>query len=84
MKSSRILRKLWRLLLVVVLGGTLNATNCGGWRAIAQNFNPMGTLLNGNPYEYDWLFIDHYPDWSIDPTCTIPGACINMAADEGD
>lgn len=82
MKSWKIVQTIWRMLLALALGGTLNVVSCNNWRSYAQNFNPIGTLLTGNPYEYDWLFIDQYPNWEIDPTCTIPGACVILDVEE--
>lgn len=83
MKSLKIQRTIWRFLLALTLGGVLNGLNCGGLKDIAANFNPCGTLLNCDPYEYDWLFIDRYPNWDIDPTCTIPGACAGTETTTG-
>ena len=37
--------------------------------------NPCGTILNCNPIEYDLALHGTYPDYAIDPTCTIPGFC---------
>ena len=43
---------------------------------IVNNVNPCGTILNCDPLEYDLAFHqDDYPDWALDPTCTIPGFC---------
>ena len=39
-----------------------------------NNYNPCGTILNCDPVEYD-LMMNDWPDWSLDPTCTIPGQC---------
>lgn len=41
---------------------------------LAKNFNPCGTILNCDPAEYD-LMMNDWPDWDLDPTCTIPGQC---------
>ena len=48
--------------------------DCSG--KIIRNVNPCGTILNCDPLEYDLAFHqDEYPNWNIDPTCTIPGLC---------
>ena len=44
--------------------------------AMAKSFNPCGTILVCDPYEWDIMMLDgNYPDWDLDPTCTIPGSC---------
>ncbi len=58
-----------------LLAGTLMGMpgiGCAG--RVANNFNPCGTILDCDPLEYD-LFTHRFPDWSLDPTCTIPGMC---------
>jgi len=54
------------------LAGSVAGVGCLG--AIAHNFNPCGTILNCDPAEYD-LMMNSFPDWDLDPTCTIPGQC---------
>jgi len=47
---------------------------------ILTTFDPCGTILgNCAPGTFQLLFAD-VPDYSVDPTCTIPGGC----ADEGE
>jgi len=41
---------------------------------VVNNVNPCGSIFNCDPVEYDLLTTD-FPDWDIDPTCTIPGQC---------
>ena len=60
-----------------MLAGTLPGVpgvGCAG--RVARNFNPCGTILDCDPVEYD-LMMNPFPDWSLDPTCTIPGQCGN-------
>jgi len=73
----------WQLALTVILTGSLMgfmpdlgcismaARNLG---RLSHNINPCGTILNCDPVEYD-LLMNSFPDWSKDPTCTIPGLC---------
>ncbi len=61
-----------RIMLASSLVGTVFQAGCLG--TIARNFNPCGTILACDPVEWDLMFHD-YPDWDIDPTCTIPGLC---------
>lgn len=40
-----------------------------------KRFDPCGTLFaNCNPGDFDLAFAS-VPDYLVDPTCTIPGAC---------
>jgi hypothetical protein len=55
-----------------LLAGSVAGVGCLG--AVANNFNPCGTILNCDPNEYD-LMMNSFPDWDLDPTCTIPGQC---------
>ena len=58
-----------------LLAGTLpGMPGIGCVGKVANNFNPCGTILNCDPVEYD-LMMNSFPDWSLDPTCTIPGQC---------
>lgn len=68
-------RKWWMMwvLLAAPLVGTAWA-DLGCISKVARNVNPCGTILNCDPIEYD-LLMHNYPDWSLDPTCTIPGLC---------
>jgi hypothetical protein len=60
---------------LVVSAGMLAGVTCEGLgQKLVHNVNPCGTVLNCNPVEYDLLTTD-FPDFSIDPTCTIPGQC---------
>lgn len=48
--------------------------------SVLTTFDPCGTILgNCTPGTFELLFAD-VPDWDVDPTCTIPGAC-GTAAD---
>ena len=61
-----------RIMLASSLMGTVFQAGCLG--KLASNVNPCGTILDCDPVEWDLMFHD-YPDWGIDPTCTIPGLC---------
>ena len=61
-----------RIMLASSMLGTLFQGGCLG--GLARNFNPCGTILACDPVEWDLMFHD-YPDYDIDPTCTIPGLC---------
>jgi len=61
-----------QLTLASSLVGTTFISGCLG--KIGSNINPCGTILDCDPVEWDLMFHD-YPDWDIDPTCTIPGLC---------
>ena len=52
----------------------LGVTCEGLGHKLVQNVNPCGTVLNCDPAEYDLVTKD-FPDWDLDPTCTIPGQC---------
>ncbi|GMU23928.1 MAG: hypothetical protein AMXMBFR13_40050 [Phycisphaerae bacterium] len=58
--------------MAAALMGTTFQAGCLG--KVARNVNPCGTVLACDPLEYDLLFTE-YPDWDLDPTCTIPGFC---------
>lgn len=49
-------------------------TCTGVGEKVINSVNPCGTVLNCDPVEYDLLTTD-FPDWNLDPTCTIPGQC---------
>ncbi|MBI4579778.1 MAG: hypothetical protein HY718_08755 [Planctomycetes bacterium] len=62
-------------IVAVMLSGILFELSCAGLGEVAvRNVNPCGTVFNCSPVEYDLLTTD-YPDWNVDPTCTIPGQC---------
>ena len=61
-----------RIMLASSLMGTMFQAGCLG--KVANNVNPCGTILDCDPLEWDLMFND-YPDWNLDPTCTIPGLC---------
>jgi hypothetical protein len=43
---------------------------------LATRFDPCGTILsNCAPGSFRLQFVDSLPDYRVDPTCTIPGAC---------
>lgn len=56
-----------------LMGGVYGVEGCAS--AVLHNVNPCGTILNCDPIEYDNALNDHFPDYSKDPTCTIPGFC---------
>ncbi len=59
----------------VLASGTALALSCTGvGEKVRTNLNPCGTIITCDPVEYDLLTTD-YPDWNLDPTCTIPGQC---------
>jgi len=66
----------WQVGLRIVLASSLVGTTfqAGCLGRIGRNFNPCGTILDCDPVEWDLMF-HSYPDWDIDPTCTIPGFC---------
>lgn len=68
----------WQVVMRLLLAGGMGvvfATNCTGVaEKVFNNVNPCGTVLNCDPLEYE-LLNNNYPDWSWDPTCTIPGQC---------
>ncbi len=57
------------------LGAAFQFPGAGCGSKILNNFNPCGTILNCDPLEYDLAFSDGFPDYDVDPTCTIPGFC---------
>jgi hypothetical protein len=60
--------------MIATTGITLTV-NCGGvGEKVVKNVNPCGTILVCDPAEYD-LLVNDFPDWELDPTCTIPGQC---------
>lgn len=65
-----------RIALVLTTGAVMQFDfSCTGVaERMANNINPCGTILNCDPEEYDLLTTD-FPNWNLDPTCTIPGAC---------
>jgi len=66
---------LWLLVAAAFLG---SMSQLGCITAMAKNFNPCGTILVCDPYEWDLMMLgDNYPDWDLDPTCTVPGGCGN-------
>jgi hypothetical protein len=72
--SSKRFQRLVQIGVAVVTGSVLELS-CGGVaEKVVQNVNPCGTILECDPVEYDLLTQD-YPDWDLDPTCTVPGQC---------
>ncbi len=66
------------LALVAMLQGTLAGAGCN---TAARWLNPCGTLLVCDPTSpdlgrlaWDRAFLD-WPDYDVDPTCTVPYAC---------
>ncbi len=68
--SSQLKRRAWGALVVLAAGATVfGIPSCQG---MLTTFNPCGTVFDFcEPYEIDALFADS-PDWSLDPTCSIP------------
>ena len=67
------LRTAARAAVAIGLGSCLFQATClGTAEKLRNNVNPCGTILNCDPLEYDLMFTD-FPDWEVDPTCTIPG-----------
>ena len=64
---------IWVLLASGLLGSAFQP-GVGCLHTLARNFNPCGTVLICYPIEYDLLF-HKFPDYNIDPTCTIPVFC---------
>jgi len=54
--------------------GSIFHVPTGCFSKLANNVNPCGVILVCDPVEYDLLFQD-FPDYNVDPTCTIPGLC---------
>lgn len=57
------------------MGSVFSFPGEGCASTVLHNVNPCGTILNCDPVEYDNALNDHFPDYSKDPTCTIPGFC---------
>lgn len=73
----------WRLTLSMIMAssvaGTVMGTGClemavNNTGRLANYINPCGTILNCDPFEYD-LLNTSWPDYTVDPSCTIPGMC---------
>ncbi len=73
---TRLMRWL-QVVMAASLMGTVFQPGLGCAGKIAKNFNPCGTFLVCDPLEYDlsWYEISDFPDYDVDPTCTIPGLC---------
>jgi len=67
------------ILLTSTLLGSAFQPGLGCLGRVARNVNPCGTILVCDPLEYDLLFNNEndWPNWDVDPTCTIPGFCGN-------
>jgi len=64
---------LWLLVAAAFLG---SMGQLGCVTAMAKSFNPCGTILACDPYEWDLMMLNgNFPDWDLDPTCTVPGSC---------
>lgn len=72
MKRTRKWEMSLALLLSSALTGSFSFTGCA--EKVAKNYNPCGTILNCDAEEYELMMHD-WPDWDLDPTCTIPGKC---------
>jgi hypothetical protein len=70
------LQRATKLALILTSGMLMQVDfSCTGvGEKLVNNVNPCGTILNCDPVEYDLLTTD-FPDWDIDPTCTVPGQC---------
>lgn len=73
----------WRpslsMIFATTLTGTVMGTGCfemvvNNTGRLAHYINPCGTILNCDPFEYD-LLTTSWPDYTKDPSCTIPGLC---------
>lgn len=62
-------------LVICSIGLTAGITCTGVSDKLVHNINPCGTILNCSPVEYDLLTHQDYPNWNVDPTCTIYGQC---------
>ncbi len=65
---------------LVAAGALMFATSLFGLvpscEGVTKYFDPCGTILgNCAPGTFELLFAD-VPDWDVDPTCTIPGGCV--------
>jgi hypothetical protein len=72
MKRARKWEAVVALFLASALMGSVGQLGCV--QKVVNNFNPCGTILNCDAAEYDLMMHD-FPDWDLDPTCTIPGQC---------
>ncbi|HSW44035.1 MAG TPA: hypothetical protein VLM89_00515 [Phycisphaerae bacterium] len=72
MRRPRSCKAILTLTLTAAMTGPMVQLGCV--EKLSKNFNPCGTILNCDPAEYDLMIYD-YPDWRLDPTCTIPGQC---------
>ncbi|HOA73539.1 MAG TPA: hypothetical protein PL151_12035 [Phycisphaerae bacterium] len=68
------LQRIVQVLFVLVAGMQFNFTCTGVAEKVTHTINPCGTIFNCDPAEYDLLTTD-FPNWNLDPTCTIPGQC---------
>lgn len=66
----------WAVLASLLMGTTFVDLGCIG--KVANNINPCGTILNCNAFQYDIMMHGAYPDWNVDPSCTIPGLCSGL------
>jgi hypothetical protein len=71
---SRLYQRLIQISLATMTGLTLSLSCSGAAEKVTHTINPCGVVLNCNPEEYDLLTTD-FPNWNIDPTCTVPGQC---------
>lgn len=82
--QSRCMRTVVRPLLAVLMAGSLFGFSCSGaGEKLIKNVNPCGTILNCDPLEYDLITME-FPDWEVDPSCTMPGLCTPVAFPVGD
>ncbi len=78
-RLSRMRSRLQVALMFSLLGG-YSLAGFGGINCLGQAtrlLNPCGTVLVCDPLEYDLMNydLDDFPDFDVDPTCTIPGFC---------
>ena len=71
------------LLSTVIVASGASAFQLPSCEGITSFVDPCGTILgNCAPGSFDLLFAD-VPDYSVDPTCTIPGGCTDQAGGGG-
>ncbi len=60
----------------VLAAGSMLWAIGGTCHDVATYVNPCGTILNCDPVQWELAIANtEYPDWSMDPTCSIPYQC---------
>ncbi len=73
--SNTASRRKHYLAAAVMMTGCLFFSLGGACEMATNYFDPCGTIFaNCDPGSFQLQFAD-VPDWSVDPTCTIPGGC---------